>query len=156
MLQIIYTILWTMAPISELRGGIPWGIAHGLNPWLVVPLCIVFNILIFFPVVWLLDLLYDRLFSRWKLFDFYLSRVRRRGERLVGRYGHWGLAIFIGIPLPWTGVYSGTLLAWALGVPRRQALTAVCVGVVMAAVLVTLATYGVIAGASLFTRLFGG
>ena len=156
MLQIFYTILWTIAPISELRGGIPWGVAHGLSPWLVVPLCIVFNILIFFPIVWVLDRLYDRLFSRWKLFDIYLGRVRRRGERLVGKYGYWGLAIFIGLPLPWTGVYSGTLLAWVLGVPRRQALIAVSAGVVMAAVLVTLATYGVIAGASLLTRVFSG
>ena len=156
MLQVLYTILWTIAPISELRGGIPWGIAHGLSPWLVVPLCIIFNILIFFPVVWLLNLLYDRLFCRWRLLNFYLNRVRRLGERLVGRYGHWGLAIFIGIPLPWTGVYSGTLLAWVLGVPRRQALLAVSVGVVIAAVIVTLATYGVIAGVVFFTRISGG
>jgi len=154
--QIFYTILLTIAPISELRGGIPWGVAHGLDPWLVVPLCIACNILLFFPIVWVLDLFHDRLFSRWKLFNFYLRRVRRLSERLVERYGYWGLAIFIGIPLPWTGVYSGTLLAWALDVPRRKALLAVSVGVVIAAVLVSLATYGVIAGAGFVTRVFGG
>ena len=139
-----------------MRGGIPWGIAHGLSPWLVVPLCIVFNILIFFPLVWIMDRIYARYLSRWKLFEFYLSRVRRYGERLVRRYGHWGLAIFIGIPLPWTGVYSGTILAWVLGVERRRALLAVNLGVLMASVIVTLATLGIIAGADFFTRLFNG
>jgi uncharacterized membrane protein len=156
LLQAIYTVLWTIAPISELRGGIPWGIANGLNPWLVVPLCIACNILVFFPWIWLLDLLYEKVFSRWALFNLYLDRVRRRGEHLVHGHGHWGLAIFIGIPLPWTGVYSGTLLAWVLGVERRKALLAVSVGVVIAAVLVTLATYGIIAGAGFFTRMLHG
>ena len=142
-----------MAPISELRGGIPWGIMRGLDPLIVVPLCIVFNILVFFPIVWLMDLTYDKYLSRWGLFNRYLDKARKRTTRLFNKYGHFGLALFIGIPLPWTGVYSGTLVGWVMDLDRRKLLLAMILGVIMAATIVTLASYGLIAGASTFMRL---
>ena len=135
----------TLLPLAELRGGIPLGILHyGLNTGLVFVLCTVTNILIFFPIIWLLDLLYKRLLSRWELFERYLACTRRRGEPAIRKYGAWGLLLFVAVPLPTTGVYTSALLAWLLGVNRRQGLLAITVGVLIAAILVTLATLSVI------------
>jgi len=146
LLSDILTIIGiTLIPLAELRGSIPLGILHyGLNTGLVFALCTLTNILIYFPYIWLLDLLYKRLLSRWEPFERYLSRTRRRGEPVIRKYGAWGLLVFVAIPLPTTGVYTGALLAWLLGVNRHQGLLAVIIGVLIAAILVTLAALSVI------------
>jgi len=143
--DILVIIGVTLLPLAELRGGIPLGILHyGLNTGLVFILCTVANILLFFPIIWLLDLLYERLLSRWELFERYLTRTRRRGEPAIRKYGAWGLLLFVAVPLPTTGVYTGALMAWLLGVNRRQGLLAIIAGVLIAAILVTLASLSVI------------
>ena len=121
------------------------GILHyGLDTGLVFIICAVTNILLFFPIIWLLDLFDERLLCRWELFERYLARTRRRGEPAIRKYGAWGLLLFVAIPMPTTGVYTGALLAWLLGVNRRQSLLAIIVGVLIAAILVTLASLSII------------
>jgi uncharacterized membrane protein len=142
--DILITIGLTLLPVSELRGGIPWGVNQGLGIGLVFIICTITNILIFFPYIWLLDMFYDSLLSKWPLFERYLEYTRRRGTRLVTKYGAWGLFFFVAVPLPTTGVYTGTLLAWIFGVDRRQGLIAVIAGVLVAAILVSLITMSII------------
>jgi uncharacterized membrane protein len=140
---IALTLLATVLPISELRGGIPLGISLGLDPLFTFFIAVIANALIFFPVFFALRLFYDKVLYRIPLFDKYLDSLRKRGKPKVDKYGFWGLALFVAVPLPLTGAYTGTILAWLLGMDWRKAFAAVGLGVVVAGVIVLLITLGV-------------
>lgn len=141
--EIAWVVLLTILPISELRGGIPLGILHyGLDPILVFCLAITANILVFFPIFFGLRLFYSRMLSRIPFFDKYLNSVWSRGKPKVDRYGFWGLTLLVAVPLPITGVYTGTALAWLLGMHWRKAFPAAALGVVIAGTIVLLLTLG--------------
>jgi len=142
--RIAWVLLVTVSPISELRGGIPLGISLGLEPWFTFLIAVIANALIFFPVFFALRLFYDRLLYRIPLFNKYLDSLRKRGKPKVDKYGFWGLALFVGVPLPLTGAYTGTILAWLLGMNWRKAFPAVGLGVLVAGIVVLLITLGVI------------
>jgi len=136
-----WVLLATVSPISELRGGIPLGILkYGQDPLFVFCIAVIANALLFFPLFLVLRLLYGKLFSRIPLFDRYLDNLRKRGEHKVEKYGFWGLFLFVAVPLPITGAYTGTILAWLLGMDWKKAFPAVGLGVIMAGVVVLLLT----------------
>lgn len=141
--EIVWVLLITVSPISELRGGIPLGISLGLDPWFTFFIAVIANTLIFFPVFFALRLFYDKLLSRIPLFNKYLDSLRKRGKPKVDKYGFWGLALFVAVPLPLTGAYTGTILAWLLGIDWKKAFPAVGLGVIVAGVVVLLITLGV-------------
>jgi uncharacterized membrane protein len=141
--EVAWVLLATVSPISELRGGIPLGISLGLGPLLTFFIAVVANALIFFPVFFALRLFYDKLLCRIPLFNKYLDNLRKRGKPKVDRYGFWGLALFVAVPLPLTGAYTGTILAWLLGMDWRKAFFAVGLGVIIAGIVVLLITLGV-------------
>jgi uncharacterized membrane protein len=147
--EIALTLLATVLPISELRGGIPLGISLGLDPLLTFFMAITANALIFFPIFFALRLFYDKLLSKIPLFNKYLDNLRKRGKPKVDKYGFWGLTLFVAIPLPITGAYTGTILAWLTGMDWRKAFPAIGLGVVLAGVIVLLLTLGVIKGLGL-------
>jgi len=141
--EIAWVLLATVSPISELRGGIPLGISLGLDPLFTFFVAIIANALIFFPVFFALRLFYDKLLFRIPWFNKYLDNLRKRGEPKVEKYGFWGLTLFVAIPLPVTGAYTGTILAWLLGMDWRKAFPAVGLGVIVAGVVVLLITLGI-------------
>jgi uncharacterized membrane protein len=139
--DIVWVLLATISPISELRGGIPLGILkYDLDPLLIFCIAVIANALIFFPVFFALRLFYDKVLFRIPLFDKYLDNLRKRGKPKVDKYGFWGLFLFVAVPLPLTGAYTGTILAWLLGMDWRKAFAAVGLGVVVAGVVVLLIT----------------
>jgi uncharacterized membrane protein len=139
--EIALTLLMTVSPIFELRGGIPLGILYyGLDPLFTFFVAIIANALIFFPIFFALRLLYEKLLFRIPLFDKYLDNLRKRGKPRVEKYGFWGLILFVAIPLPITGAYTGTILAWLLGMDWRKAFPAVGLGVIVAGAIVLLIT----------------
>jgi uncharacterized membrane protein len=143
--EIAWVLLATVSPISELRGGIPLGILEfGLDPLFTFCIAVIANALIFFPVFFALRLFYDKLLFRVPLFNKYLNYVRKRGKPVVDKYGFWGLTFFVAIPLPITGAYTGTILAWLVGMDWRKAFPAVALGVIIAGGIVLLITLGVI------------
>jgi uncharacterized membrane protein len=142
--EIVLTLLATISPISELRGGIPLGISFGLDPLFTFFIAIIANALIFFPAFFALRLLYDKLLYRIPLFDKYLDNLRKRGKPKIEKYGFWGLTLFVAIPLPITGAYTGTILAWIVGMDWKKAFPAVGLGVIVAGVIVLLITLGII------------
>ena len=142
--KIAQVLLTTVLPISELRGGIPLGISFGLDPLFTYFITVIANILIFFPIFFVLRLFYDKLLYRIPLFNKYLNLVRKRGEPVVKKYGFLGLALFVAIPLPITGAYTGTILAWLIDMDWRKAFPAVALGVMIAGGIVLLITLGVI------------
>jgi len=141
--EIAWVLLATVSPISELRGGIPLGISLGLDPLFTFFMAIIANALIFFPVFFALRLFYDKLLCRIPLFNKYLDSLRKRGKPVVDKYGFWGLFLFVAVPLPLTGAYTGTILAWLLGMDWKKAFPAIGLGVVVAGVVVLSITLGV-------------
>ena len=142
--KIALTLLVTVSPITELRGGIPLGILHyGLNPLLTFFIAVVANALLFFPVFLGLHLFYDKLLSRIQIFNRYLDIIRRRGKPKVDRYGFLGLTLLVAIPLPITGVYTASILSWLLGISWRKAFPAIGLGVIVAGIIVLLITLGI-------------
>lgn len=145
----LWVILTAMAPVLELRGAIPLGVALGLEPWPTFALAVLGNLTIVPPLLWGLPWLVRRL-EDWPPFarawGWLEARVRLKGEARVQRYGALGLLLFVGIPLPGTGAWTGAVLAVVLGVAPRYAFPAIALGVVLAGVLVTLATTGVLVG----------
>lgn len=151
--EIAWVLLITVLPISELRGGIPLGIlGYGLDPLFVFFLTIIANALMFFPIFFGLRLFYSRILSRTPLFDKYLDSVRRRGKPKVDKYGFWGLLFFVAIPLPITGVYTATALAWLLEMDWRRACPPIVTGVAIAGTIVLLGTLGIVEVFAIFLK----
>lgn len=140
-------ILLSMLPISELRGAIPLAIASGIKPLNAFFIAVMANILII-PIVFLfLDFLH-KYFYRIRyyhiLFDKYIERARKKFENHAGtRFEFIALALFVAIPLPITGAYTGTAIAWLFNLSRKKSYIALALGVVCAGIIVTLFTVGI-------------
>lgn len=139
-------ILLSLAPVSELRGGIPFAIFHGINIWAAFVFCVIANIIVI-PVLFLfLDCLHHRLIKYTfykKTFDVFLGRIRKRKIKVEKNYETWGilaLTIFVACPLPITGVWTGTIIAWLLGLKRGKSYLAIILGAIIAGLIVTLLT----------------
>lgn len=159
----LVVLVVAMLPIVELRGAVPIGnnLFH-LPLWKTVILSIGGNIL---PIVFIL-LLFERavlILSRiplFKRFFTWLFRRTRRKSGLIERFKFWGLVVFVGIPLPVTGAWTGSVAAVLLGMSYGQALLGILCGVVVAAgIVIVLSLLGwlgaVIAGLGLaFILLF--
>lgn len=135
----------TWVPWIELRGSIPLGLAWEM-PWVSVAIvATAANVLVFWPVWVVLTLFYERWLKRTFVRGL-VEGARRRGEASIRKYGALGLAVFVAIPLPGTGAYSGTALAFLMGMDPKTAFWSVGLGVVGAGAIVTLLATGVITG----------
>lgn len=142
-LQVIF--LATL-PVTELRFSIPFAVAMGMPPLEAYAFSVIGNILPAIPLVLLLEPVYGLLIkipAARRPLEKILERTRKKGDS-IEKYGVLGLAIFVAIPAPGTGVWTGTLLAFLLGITKRYAFLALAAGAAAAGVLVTLATVGVI------------
>lgn len=135
-------------PISELRGGIPYAIANGINPWLAFVVCVIANSLVVLLVFFLLDFFHHEMtkfgFYR-RTFEKYVERNRHKLEKHIGtKYESIFLALFTAIPFPLTGAYTAAILAWFFGLERKKSFAAISIGVVIAGLIITFATIGLI------------
>jgi uncharacterized membrane protein len=149
----IYTIILSMMPIAELRGGIPYALAHDINPVTAYLISCGANILAF-PIVYLFMGFFHGLFSKmdWysNLFDKIVIRTRAKVGDNLEKWGFWGLMVFVMIPLPVTGAYTGSFAAWIFSIEKRKGFLAVSMGVLIAGLIVT-AIF--LSGAELFSFL---
>ncbi len=145
----------SIAPISELRGAIPFFLAKGGNPVFVYLFCVGLNALVG-PFVFLFLNSVHRVFSRIslynRLFEAVVRRTRAKIEHKVEKYEYWGVTIFVSIPLPITGAWSGTLGAWILDLEPRKTFLHVFYGVCIAGAVVLLVSYFGIEAFSFFTK----
>lgn len=155
MLDLLKVILLSMLPISELRGGIPYGIYSGLPLGLVILVSVLANIVIVLPLFFFLNY-FHHLFMRFKpykhAFDFYIERRRHKAQKVLDKYGYPGLLFFVAIPLPMTGAYTGTLVAWFFGLNQKKSFLYIALGVIIAAVIVTLVSVMGVEALSLFIK----
>jgi uncharacterized membrane protein len=131
------------SPIAELRVAIPVAIIQYHFSWYhALPLAIIGNLLLV-PVILLFFDAIARFLSRVRFFDRFLGwlfeHTRKRG-RIIERYERIGLALFVAIPLPFTGAWTGSLAAVLFGLKFKQAMLSISIGVVIAGIIVTCAT----------------
>jgi len=138
--DLLITILLSIAPISELRGGILYGLLKGLDPTLVFIVSVISNILISIPVFLFFKYIIQKLLHIKFIEKHYSIQYKRALKHLhpqVEKYGVWALAIFIGIPLPGTGVYTAAIGAAALDFEFKEFLISSILGVLIAGIIVT-------------------
>jgi uncharacterized membrane protein len=148
--EFCFTILVSMVPIVELRGGIPFGVTLGLPVWAAYLAAVIGNIL---PVPFIL--VYIRRIFQWmrrrlprlnRLVDKLERKAHLKGRR-VTKYKYLGLMLFVAIPLPGTGAWTGALAAAFLDMPLRKAIPSIFAGILIAGIVISILTFGV---ASLF------
>ena len=141
------TFFISMLPVGELRVGLPFGIAQGLEYPLALMASLLGNM---FPVPFIIVYI-KRIFAWMRkhmprmnaLLTKLEDRAHLKGET-VEKYGHWGLLLFVAIPLPGTGAWTGALIAALLNIRTSKAVPVILIGVCIAAAIMTLITYGVI------------
>ena len=140
----IRVIILASFPVTELRFSIPAAVAMGVPPAKAYILSLIGNII----PAWLLLLVLGPAFSflaqfppAAKLIHAVLSKTRNKGDK-VEKYGTLGLMLFVAVPAPGTGVWTGSLLAYLFGIPFSRALPAMAAGTAAAGVIVTAATVG--------------
>ena len=147
--EIIKIFLTAMTPIGELRASIPLGLSILHQPWfLVFVVSVIGNMIPPVFILWLFPKISRWLMSHSKLMNRFLTwlfeRTRKKTRDKIEKYGDLALIIFVAIPLPNTGAWTGTLAAWLFGIPMKRALPNVFYGVLIAGVIVTLITTGLI------------
>lgn len=141
-----YVVL-TWIPWIELRAAIPLAYQQGEQVYL--PLILLANLAIYWPGYLFLELVYHRI-PEGSWLHRKLEGIRAKAHPLVEKYGVLGLAVFVAIPLPGTGAYSGTAAAWLLDMDRKRGFLGVSLGVAGAFAIVWGATALVAAGIRLF------
>lgn len=141
-----YVVL-TAVPWIELRGSVPWAVQQ--KETLYLPIIWLTNVAVFFPTYFILQWVYG-LIPEGSWLHRKLEKVRGKVHPLVEKYGLFGLAVFVAIPLPGTGAYSGSAAAWLLDVEWHRAFLGVAIGVTIALGVVWGISAAIAAGVSLF------
>lgn len=136
----------SMVPILELRGGLLAASVLQIPIVKAIGLCVIGNII---PVPFIL-LLITPIFNWLKKTKTFRPFVEKLESRAMGKseqiekYEFWGLVLFVGIPLPGTGAWTGSLIASLLGVRFKKAFPAIIVGIILATVIMSILSYGLL------------
>lgn len=142
--HVAYTFFCSMLPVVELRGAIPLGASLGLPFWECFLICVVGN-LIPVPII----LLFVRFVLQWmkkikhldKIAVWVENKAHKHSASIV-KYAGWGLFLFVAIPLPGTGAWTGSLIAAMLDMRMKKAFPAIFAGVLIAGLIVGGISYG--------------
>lgn len=151
--RFVFTLLVSMIPVTELRVGVPFGVGLGLPYWQAFTAAVIGNILPApFIIVYIRRIL-QWMRRRFPRLDGVVTALERKAHlkgRKVSRYKYLGLILFVGIPLPGTGAWTGSLAAAFLDMPLRQAIPSIIAGVLLAGLIMTGLTH---VGINLFTAV---
>ena len=147
----VAVFLVSMVPILELRGGLLLATLLKIPMTQAIVICIIGNLI---PIPFIL--LFIKQIFKWlkktKLFRPLVEKMERRAmgkSDQIKRYEFWGLVLFVGIPLPGTGAWTGSLIAALLGMKFKKAFPAVIVGICMATVIMWFISYVLLGGVHL-------
>lgn len=150
MYKYIAAFFISMVPLIELRAGVPFAIGMGIDHFVAIALCAIGNIT---PVPFVY--FFARKFLLWGenkkyiggICRFFLEKGEKAGRKLTAKTGRYGLfmalVLFVGIPLPGTGAWTGTLAASFLNMGFKSTVAAVILGVLLAGVIMAIASTGV-------------
>jgi uncharacterized membrane protein len=137
---LIEAFLFSILPIAELRGGIPYAIFNDIHPLTAYIVCVVANILVFPIVYFFLEVIHPiflKISFYKNLFDKIVIRTRNKLGLKIKKYGFWAIMIFVMIPLPVTGVYTGTLASWLFDIPKKRSFLSIVLGVIISGLIMT-------------------
>ncbi len=145
MYKLIITFLVSMVPIIELRGGVPIATGMGVEWYIALPVAIIGNII---PVP-LIIIFIKKIFAWMSKQQGFLARIVVKMENkandkkeVIEKYGPWGLWLFVAIPLPGTGAWTGALIAAMMGISLKKSFPAIATGVVTAGIVMAFISYG--------------
>jgi uncharacterized membrane protein len=142
----VIIFLLAMAPIFELRGAIPVALIFDIAIWKVYLTAVIGNMVPVLPILLLLEPVsnflseHSKTFNRF--FEWLFNRTKRRVESKIEKYGALGLIVFVAIPLPVTGAWTGCIAAFLFGIRLRYSFPAILAGVMIAGIVVSIVTYG--------------
>ena len=145
--KFLYTFLISMVPVVELRGGLPLGIATGLRFPLAYLASVLGNMLPVPFIIIFIRKIFAWLRAHWPWMNRVVSALEARAESKSGtieKYGKWGLLVFVAIPAPGTGAWTGALIAALMNMRLKQAVPVIFVGVCIAGVIMSAVTLGAI------------
>lgn len=146
----IISFVISMCPILELRGGILAARALGLNPIASFIICYIGNILpvpfIILLIKGIINKLRDNKVNFLNKFVKWIDKKVEDKKGQIEKYGFWGLVLFIGIPLPGTGAWTGCLIAAMLDMDKKKSFIAACIGVLMAGIIMSILSIGLFDG----------
>lgn len=145
--EVLKIFLTALTPIGELRAAIPLGLTIFHQPvWIVLIVSIIGNMIPPMLILWLFPKISQWLMAKSKIMNRFLTwlfeRTRKKTKDKIEKYGDLALIIFVAIPLPNTGAWTGALAAWLFGIPFKKAVPNIFYGVLIAGVVVTLITTG--------------
>lgn len=142
----VVVFIISILPILELRGGLLAASLLKINFLRGLVICIIGNLLPIPFVLLLLDYIFS-LLRKWKvtrkLVDWFEQKVLSKREQ-IDKYGYFGLLLFVGIPLPGTGAWTGSALAVLLGLDKKKSFIFIILGVLLAAVIMSIVSYGIL------------
>ena len=146
--EALATLIVSMLPVIELRGAIPMGVGLGLPVWQAAVIAMVGNMLPVPFIIAFVRTLMDWLRTKSDRARRFVSWLERKGSGekalRVQQTQFWGLLLFVAVPLPGTGAWTGALIAAMLNMRMKRALPPILLGVLIAGIIVSLATAGVI------------
>lgn len=144
-LKYLLTFLVSMAPIVELRGAVPFGVGMGLRVLPVLIVCIIGNMIPVPFIALFIRKIFAFLRSRSKKLDDLVSKIELRAHekaKTIKKYERWGLYIFVAIPLPGTGAWTGALIGALMNMRLKYMIPVIFAGVVTAGIIMTIISYG--------------
>ena len=136
----------SLMPILELRGGLIAAALLDLNPITSYVISIIGNVLPVPIILWFINSV-----LKWMHGSKYFNGIAKwlddkvhKHKSQIEKYGFWGLVFFVGVPLPGTGAWTGSLIAAVLGMDRKKAFLAVLLGILIASVIMMLVSFGLL------------
>lgn len=142
--KILTTFLVSMVPVIELRGAIPIGVARGLPFWVAVLVSVIGNLVPAPFIIIFIKKIFAFMREKMPKLNGLVTRLENKANsksETVQKYAFWGLFIFVAIPLPGTGAWTGALIAAMLEMPLKKAFPSIMLGVLSAGAIVTFITY---------------
>jgi len=142
----ILVFIISLMPILELRGGLLAASLLGLAPLESYIICIIANIIPIPFILWFINRILDwmRKSKHFNKFALWLDKKVDKHKSSIEKYGFWGLVLFVGIPLPGTGAWTGSLIASVLEMDRKKAFIAALIGVFMASIIMMVISFGLL------------
>ena len=144
----IIVFIISLMPILELRGGLLAASLLGLDPLPSYMISVVGNILPIPFILWFMGRILKWMKTRQKLkkIEDWIDKKVEKNREKIEKFGFWGLVLFVGIPLPGTGAWTGCLVASVLEMDKKKSFIAAMIGVAMASIIMMFLSFGLLRG----------
>lgn len=142
----ILVFIISMLPILELRGGILAAALLDMDPIVSYIVCVIANIIVIPIALFFLDFIF-KVLRKIKFFDKIITKIENKclsKKEQLDKYGYLGLVLFVGIPIPGTGAWTGCFLASLLGMDKKKSFLSAMLGVILASIIMMILSFGII------------